>query len=84
MTNRIELENKVKASGYRTDFICEKLGITYQAWLNKLKNVSEFKQSEIAKLSEILDLTHDEINTIFFTEEYDSESNLEVAANEEQ
>lgn len=74
MTNRTALENKVKESGYRLDYICEKLGITRQAWLNKLKNINEFKQSEIAKLSELLKLTHDEINLIFFDFGHDLKS----------
>ena len=74
MTNRELLETKVKESGYRIDFICGRLGITNQAWLNKLKNLSEFKQSEIVKITEILNLSQDDINRIFFSLKCDSES----------
>lgn len=74
MTDRNLLESKVKESGYRIDFICQKLGITNQAWLNKLKNLSEFKQSEIVKLAELLSLQQDDINSIFFGLKHDSES----------
>ena len=74
MTNRNALEDKVQKSGYRLDFICEKIGITYQSWLNKIKNISEFKQSEIVKLAKLLNLSQDEINVIFFDYESDSES----------
>lgn len=74
MTNRTLLEAKVKESGYRLDFICAKLGITYQSWLNKLKNLSEFKQSEIVAITELLHLDQDEIRLIFFSPDSDCES----------
>lgn len=67
MTDIVELEKRIDESGYRIDFICKRLGITYQGFQNKAKGRTEFKQSEIATLSEILNLSLDEINTIFFT-----------------
>lgn len=71
MTDTNLLKEKVIDSGYRLDFICKTLGITKQAWLNKVSNKSEFKQSEIVKITELLGLKQKEVKAIFFTLEGD-------------
>ena len=47
MTNTDELKKRIALSGYRIAFIAERLGISYQAFNNKVNNVTEFKASEI-------------------------------------
>lgn len=66
MCNTTLLRQKIDDSGYKLRFIAKKLGITYAGLLKKLNNETEFKASEIAVLKELLKLTDDEVNQIFF------------------
>ncbi|MBR6405275.1 MAG: helix-turn-helix transcriptional regulator [Lachnospiraceae bacterium] len=66
MTNEILLRQKIDASGLKMRFIAEKIGISYQALLNKIRNKTEFTAQEILRFSELLHLTIDEKEAIFF------------------
>lgn len=55
--------------------IAEKMGISRQSLYLKMKGNREFKTSEIAKLCDILRLTNDEKNLIFFANEGDKSVN---------
>lgn len=67
MTNTSLLRKKLDESGYKLRFIAKQLGITYQGFLKKINNETEFKASEIQSLKEILNLTDEERDMIFFT-----------------
>lgn len=43
-----------------------KLSLSEQALYNKLNGVTEFKNSEIKKITTLLDLSMDDVNLIFF------------------
>ena len=66
MTNTTLLRRKIDESGYKLIFIAEKCGLTYQGLLKKIRNETEFKASEIQTLKELLNLTTEEVNAIFF------------------
>lgn len=66
MTNTKFLRSKIDESGYKLRYIAKQLGITYQGFLKKIKNETEFKASEIQVLCELLHLTEAERNAIFF------------------
>ncbi len=66
MTNTNLLREKIRASGYRLNFVAEKIGLTYAGLLKKINNETEFKASEIVALKKLLDLTDEEANEIFF------------------
>lgn len=66
MTNTMLLRMKIDESGYKLRFIAQQLGITYQGFLKKLNNETEFKVSEVKILTDLLKLTPDEVNKIFF------------------
>lgn len=66
MTNTTLLRMKIDESGYKLRFIAQQLGITYQGFLKKLNNETEFKVSEVKILTDLLKLTPDEVNKIFF------------------
>lgn len=68
MTNTRLLREKIDESGYKLRFIAKQLRITYQGFLNKINNESEFKASEIQILSELLRLSETERDAIFFTQ----------------
>ena len=66
MTNTLLLRQKLEESGYRLNFIAEKIGLTYQGFLKKVNNESEFRASEILGLQDLLKLTDHERDLIFF------------------
>lgn len=74
MTNTNLLRKKVDESGYKLRFIASKLGITYQGFLKKINNETEFKASEMQILRELLNLTDSEFEQIFFTLNVESKS----------
>ncbi len=67
MTNTNLLRKKIDESGYNLRFIASKLGITYQGFLKKINNETEFKASEMQILRELLNLTDAEFEQVFFT-----------------
>jgi hypothetical protein len=71
MTDTELLRAIIKKSGYKRMFIAKSLGLSYQGYLNKEEGRSEFRQSEIAALSEILDLSPTEREQIFFNQNID-------------
>ena len=66
MTNTNLLESKIRALGLTISMVAEKLGITRAGFYKKLNNGSEFKASEISKLSTMLSLSDSEREQIFF------------------
>lgn len=65
--NQRLLRQKIDESGLKMHFIAGKLGISYQAFLNKLTGETEFKVSEVRILKRLLNLTDEEVQLIFFT-----------------
>jgi len=59
------LQEKIQESGYKLRFIAKKIGLTYQGFLKKSRNETEFKASEIQGLKELLHMTDDERDAIF-------------------
>ena len=71
MTNTLLLDEKINESGLKLRFIATKIGITYQAFLNKRNNESEFKAPEIQILCELLGLSLQDKEDIFFAPNVD-------------
>lgn len=71
MTNTELLRKKIDDSGYKLTFIAKQLGITYQGFLKKSNNETEFKATEIQILKTLLNLTDDERDCIFFASNVD-------------
>lgn len=68
MTDVELLEKIIDESGYRLDFIAKRMGLTYQGFRNKMTGKSEFKTREVAILSNLLGLTSEQRDRIFFTQ----------------
>jgi len=77
MTNVALLREKINESGFKLRFIATKLGITYQGFLNKCNNDSEFKASEIQILCKLLSLSLQDKEDIFFAQNVDYMSTKE-------
>ena len=61
MTKGNLLREKIDGCGFKLVFVAKQLGISYQAFLKKLNNETEFKTSEVMILKELLHLTDDEV-----------------------
>lgn len=57
MTDIEKLDQKVKESGLRPGYICEKLGISRSAWSKKKKGITPFSAAEIQQLCDMLSIT---------------------------
>lgn len=68
MTNTLKLKAVILEKGFTQEQIAEMLGMTIATFNYKVNNKSEFKASEIKKLGEILHLTAEEVNAIFFAD----------------
>lgn len=73
--NNAMLTAKLDASGFSRSEIAERLGITRQGLYNKLCGTNEFKSSEIRLLSELLMLSPQERDLIFFADCVDNTAN---------
>lgn len=67
MTDTRRLKEVIEANGLKTSFLAEKLGISRQALLNKMSNKTEFKAGETLVLRELLNLTPEQWESLFFT-----------------
>ena len=63
--NDLLFRQKVKDSGYKWKYICEKLGISESALIKKRKGILQYKVNEVNAVVEILGLTVAERDDIF-------------------
>lgn len=72
MTDTAKLLKIIKDSGIKKGNIADYLGLTIQGFMRKVKNISEFKPSEIEKLCDILAIRSlKEKDRIFFAKKDD-------------
>lgn len=74
MVNTLKLKAKIVEKGLAQEHVAMQLRMTNATLNYKLNNKTEFKASEIKKLSEILHLTNDEVGAIFFADDVDLKS----------
>ena len=65
MTESNALKSAIDNKGLKLSYIANKLGLSRSGLYKKLDGITEFKASEIAVLSDLLDLSAAEIHTIF-------------------
>lgn len=61
-----ELRASIARTGISNRRLSETLGISEQAFYNKMQGNTEFKGSEIKKMAGILGLSLEDVNNIFF------------------
>ena len=66
MTNTDLLKEKIEDSGYKMKYIASKIGLSYQGFLNKIQNKTDFTAPGIKGLRELLCIPADEAEKIFF------------------
>lgn len=66
--NRSELRAEFARQGISNRTIAKELDISEQAFYNKMNGESEFKESEIKKLIQLLGLSASDVDRIFLSE----------------
>ena len=66
MTDKNLLYYFVKRAGFKNKDIAEALGITASGYTLKISNKSDFRQSEIKTISDLIGLTVEERDRVFF------------------
>ena len=74
LTNTVLLSNRIRQSGYKLQFLAERCGLDPKTLRRKIQNESEFKQTEITVLRELLKLSDADCNAIFFADCVDKTS----------
>lgn len=64
--NETLLKQTIQEKGYKLKYVAKQIGLSSYGLGLKLSGKQEFKVTEINKLIEILSLTDDEIQAIFF------------------
>ncbi len=65
--NRSELRAEIARKGISNRAVAGELNISEQAFYNKMSGASEFKESEIKKLIQILELSAADVDRIFLS-----------------
>ena len=71
MTNTELLEKVIANSGYKKQFLASKIGLSYQGFLNKVQNKQDFRAKEIMILCELLHISSEQKEAIFFAKNVD-------------
>ena len=71
MTNTNALRKAIEASGLKYKFVAKHLELSTYGLTKKINNTTEFKASEIDKLTLLLSLSDQQRNDIFFAQASD-------------
>ena len=74
MTNTALLKKKIQESGYKVYYIATRCGLTYPGLQPKINGEREFTQIEMSNLRDILKLSADEFDAIFFAQNVEETS----------
>lgn len=66
MTDKNLLYYFVKRAGFKNKDIAEAIGVTLSGYTLKISNKSDFRQGEIKTISDMLSLTVEERDRVFF------------------
>lgn len=69
MTNVGKLKEKISNSGLKKVYIAQKLGLTYQGYLQKENGRNEFNAPEISIMKDLLTLSLKDVDEIFLQSE---------------
>lgn len=74
MTNTAKLQAKMKEKGYTIKTLATAADLSTTGLFNKIHNLREFFVSEVQKIGDLLKLTDDEIQAIFFANDVEFNS----------
>ena len=81
MTNTTLLKAKIDASGYKMKYIANRIGLSYQGFLNKIRNKTDFTAPEIKSLCELLHIGTEEMEQIFFASKQEDHMDTTIHIN---
>lgn len=61
------LKQHIDDKGLKIKYLAKELGLSYESTCRKVRGESDFKATEIGIVANILELTNDDICSIFFT-----------------
>lgn len=67
--NKLKLKAAMALEGLTADKVCAEIGISTTAWWRKMTGKSQFTQTEICRMREILKLNPEQTVEIFFDTE---------------
>ena len=79
--NGSEVRSRIDKEGIKFCRVAERLGISTQALYNKINGTSEFSNSELLTLKEMLHLSNDEFLVLFFSPKGCQNANQKGAKN---
>ena len=77
MTDIVLLQDCIEKSGYKRNYLAERLGITPQGFYNKCHGQRDFTVKEILVLCDVLNISNDNREKIFFNVNVDETSTNE-------
>lgn len=69
MVNSEKLKEKIDETGVSISHLARKSGMTRESFYNKMNNETEFKVSEMLKISKALNISFEEREEIFFADD---------------
>ena len=66
MVNKKKINQAIKISGYKKEYLAREMGISKQAFSNKINGNTEFKASELFYLVGKLHIRTEDIEEVFF------------------
>jgi len=72
--DEVLLKQKIKDSGLKINFVAEKVGISYQSFWQKMEGKTKFALEEVQKLCNVLNLSTEDRDQIFFAQNVDDTS----------
>lgn len=74
MTDTTALRQLIDSKGLKLSYVAERIGLSAYGFSLKLNNKSEFRTGEIARLCELLGISVEQRDKIFFAQKVDAES----------
>lgn len=72
MTDTLEIKKLIRMKGYTLDSLSKKIGISRTSLSYKINNLVEFNAQEIKQIQNVLDLSNEQRDYIFFAEKVDN------------
>jgi len=70
MVDTNKLKQKIKEKGLKFGYLAQLLGISENTFTKKMKGIVDFKATELKILRDVLELSWDEVDAIFFAESF--------------
>lgn len=70
MVDTNKLKQKIKEKGLKFGYLAQLLGISENTFTKKMKGIVDFKATELKILRDVLELTNEELDSVFFADDF--------------